>query len=51
VTEVIADEIAASLKWATVSITRTERSEGARTGAPAAAAAGADRMPVSDEPF
>jgi single-strand DNA-binding protein len=55
--EVVADDIAVSLKWATVEITRNERSEGAQGGQggqggrPAGGGGGAPAYNPDEEPF
>jgi single-strand DNA-binding protein len=48
--EVVADDIAVSLKWATVEITRNERSEGGQGGRPAGGG-GAPAYNPDEEPF
>ncbi len=47
--EVVADEIAPSLKWATVSITKNERRDGQAGGGNQGSSGGASR-PVANEP-
>jgi single-strand DNA-binding protein len=47
--EVVADDIAVSLRWATVEITRNERSEGGQSSRPAGG--GAPAYNPDEEPF
>lgn len=52
VLEVVADEVAPSLRWATAEVTRTERTDStAARPAPSRAAAPARRPAPSEEPF
>jgi len=48
--EVVADEVAPSLRWATAQVQKIERSQGGNGGAAAAAASSAGGRPAANEP-